>query len=264
VKKMVMRALVAAFVLGLGAPAARADVKTEDVNYEDAGVKLKGHLAWDDAVKEKRPAVLIVHEVWGLNDYARKRAEQLAKMGYVAFACDMYGEGKVFEHPDDAKKMMAEIRANKEKWLARATAGIEVLRKNEKVDPKRIAAIGYCFGGSTVLELAFSGADLSAVVSFHGGLSVPESTDKIKAKILICHGADDAFIPKETIEKLKAKLDAGKVSYKFIAYPGAVHSFTVPEADKHGMKGVAYNAEADKKSWEDMSALFEEVFKKKG
>src|SRR2546423_1734677 len=108
---MVLKALVAAFVLGLGAPAARADVKTETVSYEDAGVKLKGHLAWDDAVKEKRPAVLIVHEVWGLNDYARKRAEQLAKMGYVAFACDMYGEGKVFEHPDDAKKMMAEVRA---------------------------------------------------------------------------------------------------------------------------------------------------------
>jgi dienelactone hydrolase len=158
---------------------------------------------------------------------------------------------------------MTAVRENKEKWLARANAGLDVLRKNENVDPKRIAAIGYCFGGSTVLELAFSGADLCAVVSFHGGLSVPESTDKIKAKILICHGADDTFIPKETIEKLKAKLDAGKVSYKFIAYPGAVHSFTVPEADKHGMKGVAYNAEADKKSWADMSALFAEVFKKK-
>lgn len=264
-RKPTILTIAAALALALGAAAARAGVKTETVEYADAGVKLKGHLAWDDAVKGKRPAVLVVHEVFGLNDYARKRAEELAKLGYVALACDMYGEGKSYdEHPDDARKMMAAVRASKEKWLARANAALDALRKNENVDPTRIAAIGYCFGGSTVLELAFAGADLCAVVSFHGGLSVPESTDRIKAKILICHGADDTFITPETIDKLKAKLDAGKVSWKLVAYPGAVHSFTVPDADKRGKKGVAYNAEADKKSWADMRALFDEVFEKKG
>jgi dienelactone hydrolase len=256
------RMVFALLALLLAGGVARADVKSETVTYEHDGVKLKGHLAWDDAVKGKRPGVLVVHEFWGLNEYARKRADQLAAMGYVAFAVDMYGEGKVGEHPEDAKKMMSEVRASKEKWLGRANAGLKVLRENALVDSKRIAAIGYCFGGSTVLELAYSGADLVAVVSFHGGLSVPESTKDVKAKILICHGAKDTFTSEETIQKLRATLDAGKVDYQFISYPDAVHSFTVPDADKHGMKGVAYNEAADKKSWEDMKKLFDTVFKK--
>jgi dienelactone hydrolase len=197
-----------------------------------------------------------------LNDYAKRRAEQLAKLGYLAFACDMYGEGKIAQHPKEAGQMAGEVRKNLKTWLGRAEAGLKVLRDNEMVDRKRLAAIGYCFGGSTVLQLAYSGADLDAVVSFHGALPIPESTKDIKAKILICHGQKDTFIPDETIKKVRAALDAGNVNYKFISYPDAVHSFTVPEADKVGMKGIAYNAAADKQSWEEMLRLFKEALGK--
>jgi dienelactone hydrolase len=222
---------------------------------------MKGTLAWDDAVSGKRPGVLVVHEFWGLNDYARHRAEQLAKMGYVALAADMYGDGKSSAHPEEARAMAESVRNNIKTWLGRGNAALQVLRENELVDPKRLAAIGYCFGGATVLQLAYSGADLAAVVSFHGALPIPDSTQAIKARILILQGAEDSHVTPETIQKLKAALDQGKVKYKFISYPGAAHSFTVPDADKMGMKGIAYNAEADRLSWQEMTNLFQEVFK---
>ncbi len=241
---------------------ARAEVKTKTVTYDYEGVALKGHLAWDDASKDKRPGVLVVHEWWGLNDYAKRRAEQLARLGYVAFACDMYGDGKTVQHPKDAAQMVGEVRKNVKTWIGRADAGLKVLRQHEAVDPKRLAAIGYCFGGATVLQLAYSGADLAAVVSFHGSLPIPESTKEVKARILICHGEKDTFITPDTIKSVRAALDAGGVKYQFISYPDAVHSFTVPEAEKAGMKGVAYNAAADKQSWQEMLSLFKEVFGK--
>jgi dienelactone hydrolase len=252
------RLILAALLLGLFAAPARAESKV--VDYEHDGVKLKGYLAWDETVKGKRPGVLVVHEWWGLNDYARKRADQLAKMGYVAFAVDMYGDGKSSEHPEEAQKMMEACKKNRDTWLGRANAGLEVLRKNENVDPKRLAAIGYCFGGSTVLELAYTGADVKAVASFHGGLTVPESTKDVKAHVLIATGGSDAFIPKEQVEKVRARLEEGKVHYKIEVYPGAVHSFTVPGADKHGNKNMAYDKDADEKSWAAMKAMFDEVF----
>ncbi|MEK6675053.1 MAG: dienelactone hydrolase family protein [Planctomycetota bacterium] len=256
-----MRSLVCfLLILFPGATVSNAEVRTKTVTYDHAGVTLKGHLAWDDANKEKRPGVLVVHEFWGLNDYARKRAEQLAGLGYVAIAVDMYGDGKMTDHPQEAGAMAGQVRENLATWLGRANAGLMVLRECEFTDPKRIAAIGYCFGGSTVLQLAYSGADISAAVSFHGSLPIPDSTKDIKARILICHGAKDTFIPEETIKSVRTKLDDGKVNYKFVAYPDAVHSFTVPDAEKRGMNGVAYNAEADRQSWQDMTRLFSEVF----
>jgi dienelactone hydrolase len=253
--------LAAAWIL-IVAPFVQAEVKTKTVTYEHGGVNLIGHLAWDDAVPGKRPGVLVVHEWWGLNDYARKRAEQLAAMGFVAFAVDMYGEGKVTTHPQEAGQMAAAVRKDIKTFQGRAQAGLKVLQDHELVDARRIAAIGYCFGGATALVLAYTGADLAAVVSFHGALPVPgpDQAKAIKAKILICHGALDSFIPEATIQKVRDAFEQAKVDYEINYYGGAVHSFTVPDADKAGMKGIAYNAEADQRSWRDMLRLFGEVF----
>jgi dienelactone hydrolase len=254
--------LLAAVVLTTAVPAAGAAVQTKVITYDHDGTNLKGFLAWDDSAQGKRPGVLVFHEWWGLNDYARDRAKQLAGLGYVAFCPDMYGDGKVTTHPAEAGKMATEARANAKTWLGRAQAGLKVLLNQETVDPKRVAAIGYCFGGSTALLLAFSGADLAAAVSFHGALPVPtaEQARNTKARILICHGALDSFIPEETIQKVRAALEAGKVDYEMIYYGGAVHSFTVPDADKAGVKGLSYNAAADRRSWQAMRDLFHEVF----
>jgi len=255
--------LLATVLIGWNTPLAGAAVKTRTVEYEYNGTKLKGFLAWDDAVQGKRPGILIVHEWWGLNDYVRRRAEQLAGLGYVAFASDMYGDGKVTEHPQEAGQFAGEVRKNIQLWQGRAKAGLKVLQEHELVDPKRLAAIGYCFGGSTALELAYTGADLKAVVTFHAALPMPseEQAKAIKARLLINHGADDSFVPAETIQKFKAALDQAKVDYQFISYPGAVHSFTVKGSDEKGLKGMAYNQEADKKSWKAMLDLFNQVFK---
>jgi dienelactone hydrolase len=253
--------LVAAVVLALAAQA-QAAVQTKTVTYKSGDTQLKGFLAWDDAAEGKRPGVLVVHEFWGLNDYAKKRAEQLAKLGYVAFACDMYGDGKSTEHPQEAAKMAKMVRENQDEWRARALAGLEVLKKNEHVDPDKLAAIGYCFGGSTVQQLAYTGTPgLKAVVSFHGALVVatPEQSKAVKTKMLICHGADDKFIPEKTVKEFRAALDDAKVPYEFIAYPGAVHSFTVPGAGNDNSKGTAYNKEADQQSWASMQKLFKQV-----
>ena len=241
------------------ATSAQAKIQTKPVDYAYGGVTMKGYLARDDAVSGKRPGVLVVHEFWGLNDYAKRRAEQLAGMGYVAFAADMYGNGKTAEHPEDAKAMMETVRQNIATWRGRANSALAALRGVPETDPSRIAAIGYCFGGATVLQLAYGGTDLKAVVSFHGALPVPETTKNIPktTKILILHGADDSFVSAKTIQDVKAALDSGKVDYRFISYPGAVHSFTVKEAGDDPKKGTAYNAEADRLSWQEMTKLFQ-------
>jgi dienelactone hydrolase len=244
---------------------ARAEVKTKAVSYEYDGVALKGHLAWDDAVKGKRPGVLVVHEWWGLNDYARQRAEQLAKLGYVAFACDMYGEGKHTEHPAEAGQFAGEVRKNIEVWRGRAVAGLKVLKDQEQVDGNKLAAIGYCFGGSTALQLAYTGADLKAVVTFHAALPVPdaEHAKAIKARILVCHGAADKFIPEETAAKFREALENAKVDYAMVYLGNAKHSFSVKGIDDKKVPGLAYNAEADHRSWKYMRELFDEVFEAK-
>lgn len=238
----------------------QAAVKTEPVEYSYKGVKLNGVLAYDDAVTEKRPGVLVVHEWWGLNDYALGRAKQLAALGYVAFACDMYGGGKTVDHPKEAGAMASAVRKDIDTWVGRAKAALDVLKSNPRVDASKLATVGYCFGGSTALQLAFSGADLDAVATFHGAPVIPsaEQAQQTKAKILIAHGADDPFIKKETLDQMVSALKKANVNVHVDAYPGAVHSFTVPTIDKVGVKGLSYNKSADEKSWAAMKALFAE------
>lgn len=253
---------IASVVLTAGlAPAA---VVTKVIDYEHDGTKLKGFLAYDDATKEKRPGVLVVHEWWGLDNYAKERCKKLAELGYVAFAVDMYGEGKSVNHPDDARKMATAVRENIKTWRGRAEAGLKQLTSQPNVDTTKIAAIGYCFGGSTCLQLAYAGADLKAVATFHAALPTPTDAEAkaIKPKIYVAHGEDDFFIPKEAITAFKMKLDDAKVKYTFESFPGVVHSFTVPGADKVGMKGMKYDKSADEKSWKEMQSLFKETLGK--
>jgi dienelactone hydrolase len=258
------RALLIVVVILASTASARAAVQTKNVTYQAGGVECRGYLAWDDATQGARPGVLVVHEWWGLNDYARRRTEELAKLGYVAFAADMYGEGKSTSHPNEAGEMAGKVRANVEEWRRRAVAALDVLKSQPQCDNARLAAIGYCFGGATVLELAYSGADLKAVVSFHGALPTPtpEEVKQIKAAILICHGGADSFIPAKVVKAFRDALDKGNVKYEFISYPGVVHSFTVPDADKHGNPGMKYDKAADEDSWKRMLALLSEKFGK--
>jgi dienelactone hydrolase len=241
---------------------AHAKVITEPIAYTHNGVSLEGYLAYDDAVSGKAPGVLVVHEWWGLNDYARERAEQLAQMGYVAFALDMYGKGKSTEHPDQAAAWMKEINGNMDQWQKRAMAGLDVLKKQPRVDTSRLAAIGYCFGGATVQVLAYGGADLKGVVSFHGSL-VPPSADQAgqtKAKILICHGAQDPMNKPEALTTYANAMNASSIDWQLIVYGGTRHSFTNPDADKRGMAALAYNPSADRRSWQHMQFFFNELF----
>jgi len=235
-----------------------AAVKTEAIDYDYDGTKLKGFLAYDDAVQGKRPGVLVVHEWWGLNDYAKDRCKKLAELGYTAFACDMYGAGKLTTHPMDAAKFATEVRSNLKAWRGRAAAGLKILADQPTVDADKLAAIGYCFGGSTCLQLAYTGAPVKAVATFHAALPTPSGDEAkaINAKLLLCHGEADKFIPEKAIQDFRSSLDAAKVKYDFISYPGVVHSFTVPEADKVGNPGMKYDRSADEDSWKRMLGLF--------
>lgn len=240
-------------------------IRTEKIEYEHGGKTLEGMVAWDDARPGKRPGVLVVHEWWGLNDYARERAKQLAELGYVAFALDMYGKGMVADSPDEARSLATPFYADRSLMRGRATAGLQQLASHPLVDPERLGAIGYCFGGTVVLELARSGAELDGVVSFHGGLVLGEEeggdATKIKAELLVCNGADDPMVPDEQRRAFRKAMDDADVTWTFVEFSDAVHSFTNPEADKRQMNGVAYNERADRQSWDMMRSLFERVFK---
>ena len=245
----------------------QAGIKNEEISYTANGITMKGYLAYDEAIKGKRPGVLVVHEWWGHNEYARKRATMLAELGYIALAVDMYGDGKQAAHPDDAGKFAGAVMQNMEGAKARFMAALDLLKKNPHTDPKRIAAIGYCFGGGVVLHMARFGFDLKGVVSFHGslGTQTPAPAGKVKAKVLVCNGADDGFITPEQIATFKKEMADAKVNFQFISYPGAKHSFTNPDADQYAKQfgmPFAYNAAADKKSWEDMQAFFKKIFAK--
>jgi dienelactone hydrolase len=245
------------------AACAHAELKTEVVGYKDGDVVLKGYFVWDDAIKGKRPGILVVHEWWGLNDYVKKRAQMLAKLGYVAFAADMYGDGKTTDHADKAREWSTQVRSNVEAWQKRALLGLDILRTNELVDHTRIAAVGYCFGGSTVMELAYAGAVLDGVVSFHGSMPVatPDQASHIRTKILIAHGSADSFIPAEQIAKFEAALDQAHVDWRMVVYGGAHHAFTNPNADDYGIENLRYNKEADQNSWTEMKRFFDSLFK---
>ncbi len=245
---------------------AHAKIVGKNVEYSAQGVTLKGYLAYDSAIKVKSPGILVVHEWWGLNDYARKRARMLAGLGYTALAVDMYGEGKTASHPDDAGKFSSEVMKNFDTAKARFAAGEEFLKKQPTVDPTRIAAIGYCFGGGVVLNMARQGADLKGVVSFHGMLGAvkPAEPGAIKAKLLVLHGGDDKFTTPEQIAAFKDEMTKAGADYQFIVYPGALHSFTNPDATAYGKKfkiPLAYNKKADQESWDAMKKLLGEVLK---
>lgn len=253
----------------LAASAAQAAVRGEPVDYKAGDTVLKGYIAWDDAVKGKRPGVLVVHEWWGHNEYARMRARMLAELGYTALALDMYGDGHQAHHPDDAGKFSGELRKNLTLASQRFDAAMAVLKKHPTVDPTRVAAIGYCFGGSIVLEMARRGEPLQGVVSFHGQLNTdqPAKPGALKARVLVLTGADDPFVPPAQVEGFKQEMDAAKAKYRVIAYPGARHAFTSKEADENAKKfnlpALAYNAEADQKSWSEMQVFFKEIFASK-
>ena len=244
---------------------AYASVLGKEVAYQANGVTMKGYLAYDDAKKGKRPGVLVVHEWWGHNDYARKRARMLAELGYTALAVDMYGDGKTAAHPKDAGAFAGEVKKNMDMATARFQAAKTLLARHEMVDSKYIAAIGYCFGGGIVLEMARRGLDLDAVVSFHGSLTTqsPAQPGQVTAKVLVCNGAADPFVKLEQITAFKKEMKNAKVNYEFKSYPDAKHAFTNPAADEKGKTfniPLAYNEAADKQSWSDMKSFLNKVF----
>jgi dienelactone hydrolase len=244
---------------------ARAEVKGEEVRYTVGDTELVGYLAYDDAVEGKRPGVLVVHEWWGQNEYARKRATMLAGLGYTAFALDMYGGAKVAEHPQDATKFMQAILGNLPEAEKRFHAAHDLLKKHPTVDAEHTAAIGYCMGGGVVLYMAQAGADLDGVVSFHGSLGVSPATpaETIHARVLVLNGAADPFTPAEAFGEFTRKMAAAKVDFEIKNYAGVVHSFTNPVATETGKKfgmPLAYDEAADKDSWQRMQRFFDEVF----
>jgi len=242
--------------------AAGADIKEKAVEYQAGGVTFEGWSAVDAAKAGKRPAVLIVHQWTGLSDNEKMRAKMLAELGYNVFALDVYGKG-IRPQPPEAGKEAGKYKGNRPLLRERVNAGLEVLRKDPNTDTTRIAAIGYCFGGTAVVELARSGAIVKGVVSFHGGLDSPTPADgkNIKCKVLALHGADDPFVKKEDLAAFEAEMKNSGVDYKLVQYPGAVHAFTQKAAGNDNSKGAAYNEAADKASWDEMKGFFEKILK---
>lgn len=255
-KKILLLVLLSALSL-------QAEIRTSLVEYKQGDTTLEGVAVYDDATSGKRPGVLIVHQWKGLGDYEKKRAEMLARLGYAVFAADIYGKGIRPDNPKDAAAMAGKYKSDRALLRARVNAGLETLRKQPQVDASRVAAMGYCFGGTTVLELARSGADVKGVVSFHGGLNtpLPEDAKNIKAKVLALHGADDPFVPAAEVTGFEAEMRKAKVDWQLVAYGNSVHSFTDWNAGNDNSKGSAYNENADKRSWEAMKVFFAEILK---
>lgn len=262
-----MKNLITTLTLSmLFAVPAMAEIKGTEVSYSEGGTTFKGYIATDTNKKGKRPGILVVHEWWGHNDYARKRARMLAGLGYTALAVDMYGDGKQASHPEDAKKFSSAVFQNMPSAKARFLAAVDVLKSQPTVDGEKIAAIGYCFGGGVVLAMARMGVDLDGVASFHGSLKTPSPARKgdIKGKILVLNGAADPFTKPEDISNFKKEMTDAGVDFKFVNYPDARHAFTNPEADNYGKKfnlPLAYNEVADRQSWAEMQNFFKEIFK---
>lgn len=240
-------------------------IKEENITYTGDNITMNGFVAYDSGSTAKRPAVLIIHEWWGLNDYPKMRARELAKLGYIAFAMDMYGNGQTVDNPDAAGKMAMPFYSNPQKAKARIDAALAALKKYNETDTGKIAAIGYCFGGGMVLNAARLGENVKGVVSFHGSLlGTPANKDLLKAKVLVCHGANDQFVKKEEVDRFKKQMDSIKADYTFKAYSGATHAFTNPNATEAGKKfniPIAYHPAADTASWKDMQMFFNTIFK---
>jgi dienelactone hydrolase len=257
--------LVALAALPLAAPAA---VKTAPMEYDAGGQRMQGFFAYDDAVKGKRPGVLVIHEWWGHNEHARNQAIRFAEAGYAAFALDMYGKGKVAKHPEDAQAFRVEATKDPAVAKARFDAALALLRKQPQVDPERIAAAGYCFGGTVALEMLRAGADLDAVATFHAGLAPvgkPAGKGSLKGtRILVNTGAADAMIPPAQVAEFEKEMKEAGAKVEVVSHPGAKHGFTNPDAGSFGMDALAYDEAADKKSWEATRRVFGEVFGKGG
>lgn len=265
--KLTRYSVLLAIALLLISHEAYAEIKSETISYEVDGQPFQGTLSYDDSITGKRPGVLVVHEWWGHNAYANKRAEMLAKLGYTAFALDMYGTGKVADHPEDAKKFMEATLADMKVAEARFNAAIKLLQNQPTVETGKIAAIGYCFGGGLVLHMAKVNPELAGVVSYHGALGISANTKPVstpvKTKILVFNGADDPFITKEQIAAFKQDMLSIGADYEFIDYPGVKHGFTNPEADTFAKKfdmPLKYDEKADKESWEMTQAFFKKIF----
>ena len=257
-----MKTIFLATALLLGALSAPAAIQSKTVEYRSGDTTLAGVLVWDDAVKGARPGVLVVHQWMGLTDYEKHRAEMLAALGYVAFCADIYGQGIHPKDPKEAGVEAGKYKSNRALLRLRVNAGLEELKKSELADKSRLGAVGYCFGGTTVIELARNGADIKGVVSFHGGLDSPTPADgkNIKCKILVCHGADDPFVKAADLAAFEEELRAASVDWTLIKFGGAVHAFTQPLAGNDNSKGAAYNEQADKRSWAAMKLFFAGIF----
>ncbi|MFG0334132.1 MAG: dienelactone hydrolase family protein [Maioricimonas sp. JB049] len=241
---------------------ARAEIQTKRVTYQDGDTTLEGFLAWDTE-KTQAPGVLVVHQWMGLTKYEQRRCKQLAELGYVAFALDIYGQGVRPENRQQAAELAGKYKSDRDLYRRRLNLGLEQLRGQPNVYPEQTAAIGYCFGGTGVLELARSGAEVRGVVSFHGGLDSPSPEDgkNISAEVLVLHGADDPFVPEQDIQAFIKELNDADVDWQMNIYSGAVHSFTQPMAGNDNSTGAAYNERADKRSWEAMKSFFDEIFR---
>ncbi len=264
---MVIRILALGLIViaGFSVGSAEATLKAETVAYKVGDREFTGYLVYDDAFSGKRAGVIVVHEWWGHDEYARKRADMLAAEGYTAFALDMYGTGKLADHPEDAGAFAKEVIATKDAMHSRFKAAYDLLAEHETVDASKIAAIGYCFGGNVVLDMARAGMDLDGVVGFHASLTqtVEAKPGQVKAKVRVFNGADDPFIKPEDLKALKDGMEAAGADFEYVAYPEVVHSFTSPGATARGEKfnlPLKYDAAADEDSWEKTLAFFEEIF----
>ena len=263
-----MRRWIAALAFAIPFSAAVAAVKEEPVTYKAGDTTMKGFVVYDDASRNKRPGVLVVHEWWGITKHTRDEARKLASQGYTAFVVDMFGDGKTADNPKDAGALSGSVLKDAAVMMARFNAASAQLAKHATVDPGRIGAVGFCFGGSVVLDAARAGADLDGVAAFHTGLGAAgpvAAPGKVKARVLVLNGADDPFIKPDQVDAFKKEMDAAKVNYRYVDYPGAVHAFTNPESDANGKRfnlPLAYNASADKQSKAEMTKFLSEIFKK--
>ena len=258
--RFIFSALLAA-IFTLGATAAHAELVKKTVEYKAAGKTFEGYVVYDDAAKGAQPGVLVTHDWMGLTDKTKERADMVAKLGYVAFAVDVYGKGVRPANSDEAGKLAGQYKGDRKLLRERMEAGLKELKAMKSVDKKRLAVIGYCFGGTAALELARDGADLKDVVTFHGGLDSPNPADgkKIKGKVLALHGADDPFVPSKDVDAFEDELRQAGVDYQIVRYGHAVHSFTDKSAGTDNSKGAAYNPTADARSWQAMRDFFKDT-----
>jgi dienelactone hydrolase len=258
-----LRRILIACGLALLASGAHAQVRTQEINYEAGGREFTGYFAWDDTSSGERPGVLVLHEWWGHNDYARERARMLAEIGYTALALDMYGSDRVAEHPEDARAFMQALMSDMDAAERRFDKAHDLLRAHPTVAPERTAAIGYCMGGGLALYMARAGKDLDAVVSFHGSLGSQAGVDPegTEAALLVLTGGADPLVPQEDVQRFRETMETAGVTHQVHVYPDAKHAFTNPDADWLGEEfdlPLAYDAKADANSWQRMETFLDE------